>query len=72
MYRITADVEYLDGFLAGLCITGGHSYTVPSQELAVSRVRELSELERTGEFIKAAVTGHRYRVSNARVERVYA
>lgn len=67
MYRVTADVEYLDGFLRGLFIPAGHSYTVPDQEMAVSRVRELADLERTGGFLTAAVTGHRYTVSNPRV-----
>lgn len=70
MFRITADVEYLDGLLRGLFIPAGHSYTVPTQELAVQRVAELAELERNGDFIKATITGNRYRVSNPRVSRV--
>lgn len=70
MYRITADVEYLDGFLRGLCIKGGHAYTVPDQETAIARVSRLHHAERTGDFFRAAVTGHRYRVLNIRAERI--
>ena len=72
MYRVTADVEYVDGFLKGFAIPAGHSYTVPDQETAISRVAALFQAERMEQCFHAAVTGNKYRVFNPRVERVQA
>lgn len=61
-YRVTADIEYLDGNLAGVSIPAGYSLTCPDQWHATNTTRWLQRVRDTKDFIRAAVTGNRYRI----------
>ena len=60
--RITADIEYIDGPLAGLLIPAGYHVTTCGPSVAQRIVAWLLGLEKTGDFTRAAVTGNRFRV----------
>lgn len=59
---VTADIEYLDGTLAGLEIPAGFTVPVSSPRRAVTVARQLAQLRKWGEPIAAAVTGNKYRI----------
>jgi hypothetical protein len=61
-YRVTADIEYLDGALEGLLIPAGYRVTYPNYRLAMKCAAWLQKVERTNDFVRAAVTGNRYAV----------
>ena len=63
-WRVTADITYLDGALAGLTIPEG--YTVSGQ--AAQRIMcWLLRVQHANDFVRAAVTGNRYTVSNVQL-----
>lgn len=61
-FRVSADIEYLDGALVGLTIPAGFSITTPCVRQAQSTMRWLDQVRRKDDFIRAAVTGNRYKV----------
>jgi hypothetical protein len=61
-YRVTADIAYLDGPLAGQHISDGHDVTQPTKVAAMRVVRWLQRVRREHDFIRASMTGHRYYV----------
>jgi len=63
IYRVTADITYIDGALAGLTITDGYAVPYPTIEAASRCSRWLSKVLATRDFIRATGTGHRYMVT---------
>ncbi len=61
-YRVSADIEYLNGPLAGIRIPAGYSTTYPDQWHATNTSRWLQHVRDTKDFIRATVTGDRYRI----------
>jgi len=61
-YRVTADIEYLDGTLAGIVIPAGFTTTDPDIHHAIRRVQWLQRVMRENDFIRAVGTGNKYRV----------
>jgi hypothetical protein len=62
MFRVSADIEYMQGNLSGIEIPAGYTVTVPNMRRALSVARWLGTVKRQGDFIRAAVTGNKYRV----------
>ena len=60
--RITADIEYIDGPLAGLLIPAGYHVTTCDPSSARRTIAWLLGLARTGDFTRAVGTGSKYRV----------
>jgi hypothetical protein len=70
LFRISADIRYLTGALAGLTIPDGHAVTEPTRTDAMRVVRFLSKVRTDGDFIRS-VTGNRYEVvSEIRIEEI--
>ena len=68
LVRISADIEYLDGTLAGMVIPDGWSATYPKQSM-FRITRWLERVRRQDDFIRATGTGNRYKVrGNIRVQ----
>ena len=68
-YRVSADIKYLDGILADMVIPDGHTLTMPDISLATRRAAWLNGVHDSDDFIRAAVTGSRYKITSlARVE----
>ena len=63
MYIVQFDKTYLDGNLKGMLLAG-ETVTYPERSGAERHVAFLSRVAREGDFIRAAVTGNRYQVSN--------
>ena len=63
MYQVSADIEYLDGTLAGVQIPSGYSVSVPTSKRAAQVASWLRAVRLNNDFIRAAVTGNRYRVA---------
>ena len=61
-YLIQADIEYLDGALAGIVIPAGYSVTVPDLRHAVRVSSHIQRVYFEKDFIRATGTGNRYRV----------
>lgn len=59
-YRVTADIRYLDGNLAGLEIPAGHCVNYMSREQAQRAAQRIEKTRAAGDFTRAAVTGNRY------------
>ncbi len=62
MYRVTADIQYDVGALAGLYLPAGYSISVANEAQALRLQCWLAKVYASDDFIQAAVTGHRYRV----------
>ena len=60
--RVTADIEYLDGTLAGMVIPAGYSVSEVDVAHAHRTVTWLKRVQRERDFVRAAVTGNRYRI----------
>lgn len=60
IYKITADIRYLDGALVGLTIQGGYCVTTPGRDLADQTQEWLIRMCQNQEPVSAAVTGNRY------------
>lgn len=60
MYKITADIEYLDGTLAGLLIPSGYHVTYPTLESAVRCTQWIKRTMKDKDFVRAYGTGNRY------------
>jgi hypothetical protein len=65
MYRVIADIEYLDGALAGMVIPSGYSVTFPNDRAAYRCAAWLKRIQSADDFIRAAVTGNRYKVAGS-------
>lgn len=63
MFRVTADIRYLDGALADLEIPAGFACSYPTRQSAVRASQWLQTVQRTNDFIRATGTGHRYVVT---------
>jgi len=61
-FRVSADIKYLDGWLAGLTIPAGFTATYPNRSRAQSVARFLARVCQSDDFIRATGTGHRYKV----------
>jgi hypothetical protein len=59
---ITADIEYLDGALAGLVIPSGFSIKTPDASVARSTLKFLHRVRREKDFVRAVGTGNRYTI----------
>ena len=64
-YRVTADIRYLDGTLEGITVPDGYAVTFKAYRSALSAWRWASKVQRSGDFVRAAVTGSRYRFAGA-------
>ena len=62
MFTVSADIKYMDGWLAGMVIPAGYRCTFPTRSTAMSAVRWLTKVHRECDFVRAAVTSHRYAV----------
>ncbi len=63
MFRVSADIRYMDGTLAGLDIPGGWSVTYPSRNQALRIARMLKCEQHSGAQIIACGTGNRYQIT---------
>jgi hypothetical protein len=63
MYRVSADIKYLDGTLAGLDLPHGYTVTMPTRKLAQRTAMFLERVRQSDDFIRACVTGNRYKVT---------
>ena len=61
-YRVTADIEYLDGALSEMIIPHGFGVNYPTERLAQKCACFLERVRQDDDFIRAAVTGNRYKV----------
>ena len=61
-FAVQADIEYLDGTLAGMVIPAGFRVTHTRKPEAMRTVRFLRKVCDTNDFVRAAVTGNRYRI----------
>ena len=68
IYRITADIRYLDGNLAGMTISAGYHITTESRGEADRTQAWLNKVRSEGDFIRAAGTGCRYIVESVHRE----
>ena len=62
MFRVTADIRYLDGTLQGVTVPAGFVATVPSRERALKIARLLKCVMQANDFIRATSTGNRYAI----------
>ncbi len=60
--RVTADISYIDGNLTGLTIPSGYAINVPDTTHAIRTTQWLTKVRDTGDFIRAAITGDRYKI----------
>lgn len=65
MYRVTADIEYLDGNLAGLVLPSGYGVMVPTMRDAQKLRKWVAETSAANDFVRAAITGNRYQFRSA-------
>lgn len=71
MFRVSADIRYMDGTLAGLEIPAGFSCTYQNNMKAYSVAAWLKRVHKAGDFIRATGTGNKYTVTgNVTVERI--
>lgn len=63
-FKVSADIHYLDGTLAGVDIPAGHFVTFSERGPAEKYARFLQKVRLAGDFIRAAVTGNRYNVTS--------
>ena len=68
-YRITADIRYLDGALAGITIPSGYSVTYEDRNAADRCHTWLHRVWREADFIRACGTGNRYEIVNIQRDR---
>lgn len=59
-FAIRADIVYLDGPLTDLVIPDGYSVSYDNRESAFRASRWINDTRKRGDFVRAAVTGHRY------------
>lgn len=59
-FKVVADKQYLDGFLAGLPLVGGYSVTAPTRRDAVRIASWVNKVYRERDFVRAVGTAHRY------------
>lgn len=59
-FYVTADIEYLDGNLAGCVIPSGQRTMFPNRSSAMRQWNWLATTFHNKDFIRAAVTGDRY------------
>lgn len=62
MIRISADILYLDGPLAGTVIPDGYQVGVAALHQAPRYTTWMERVRSSGDFVRAAVTGHRYQL----------
>lgn len=61
-FRICADIQYVEGVLAGITIPEGYSVTMPDLLTTKRTMDFLDEARLTKEPILAALTGSLYRI----------
>lgn len=65
MIRLSADIEYLDGTLAGMTIPDGWHAVYPDGAEVIRAYRWADRTYRAGDFVRATGTGNRYRFTSA-------
>lgn len=62
VYRVTADIQYQDGTLAGLLIPAGYGVNYPTRRSAQRCAAWLCKVQREKDFIRAVGTGCKYNI----------
>jgi hypothetical protein len=65
LYRVSADIEYLDGNLAGLVLPSGYGVMQTSRFAATKLAAWVSSVIAADDFVRAAITGNRYKFRSA-------
>lgn len=70
MFRISADIKYLDGNLSGLVIPSGYTVTMPDNQSAMRVALWIYKVRKENDFVRAVGTASRYQfTSSARIDR---
>lgn len=62
-FRVTADIKYIDGTLAGLEIPAGFSATYPNRSIANRCSAWLERTMRAKDFVRATGTGAKFNIT---------
>lgn len=60
-YKVTADITYDEGALAGLLIENGYEVNMPDYKHALRVIRWIEKTMRANDFVRAVGTSQKYR-----------
>lgn len=65
IYRVSADIVYLEGFLDGIQIPDGFAVSYPSRSAADRCAAWINRTRADDDFVRAVGTGNRFKFASA-------